>query len=58
MEPMLGMDDLAALLRCNRRTLERLRSAGKLPQPDIHIGRMPRWKRSTIETWVERGGRQ
>ena len=40
-EPMLGIDDLAALLSCSRRLVERMRSAGKVPKPDIQIGKMP-----------------
>lgn len=57
MEPMLGIDDLAALLRCSRRLIERMRSAGKVPKPDLHVGKMPRWKPATIRAWIERGSR-
>ena len=57
MEPMLGIDDLAALLSCSRRLVERMRSAGKVPPPDLHVGRMPRWKPATIRVWMERGVR-
>jgi predicted DNA-binding transcriptional regulator AlpA len=56
-EPMLSIDDLAAILRCSRRLVERMRSAGKVPKPDIKIGKMPRWKAATIRAWIERGGR-
>jgi excisionase family DNA binding protein len=56
-EPLITVTDLARLLVCDRRTIERLRAAGKLPPPDLKIGRLPRWKRSTIELWIERGGR-
>ena len=35
-EPMLHIDDLAALLSCSRRLVERMRSAGKVPKPDIN----------------------
>ena len=38
---MLGIDDLAAVLSCSRRLVERMRSAGKVPKPDIQIGKMP-----------------
>jgi predicted DNA-binding transcriptional regulator AlpA len=57
LEPMLSLDDLAALLSCSRRLVERMRSAGKIPRPDIHVGRCPRWKPETIRKWIERGGR-
>jgi predicted DNA-binding transcriptional regulator AlpA len=55
-EPMLHIDDLAELLSCSRRLVERMRSAGKIPKPDIHVGRCPRWKPATIRAWIERGG--
>ncbi len=56
-EPMLSLNDLAAWLNCSRRILERMRSAGKVPRPDFQLGKGPRWKRSTIEAWIERGGK-
>ncbi|HKM56160.1 MAG TPA: helix-turn-helix domain-containing protein [Isosphaeraceae bacterium] len=56
-EPMLSIDDLAAILSCSRRLVERMRSAGKVPKPDIKIGKMPRWKAATIRGWIERGGK-
>jgi predicted DNA-binding transcriptional regulator AlpA len=55
MEPLIGIDDLAVLLNCCRRLVERMRSAGKIPKPDIKIGKMPRWKATTIRAWIERG---
>ena len=56
-EPMLHIDDLAALLSCSRRLVERMRSAGKIPKPDIHVGKCPRWKPATIRAWIDRGGK-
>jgi len=56
-EPMLHIDDLAELLSCSRRLVERMRSAGKIPKPDIHVGKCPRWKPATIRAWIERGGK-
>jgi len=56
-EPMLHIDDLAELLSCSRRFVERMRAAGKIPKPDIHVGRCPRWKPATIRAWIERGGK-
>ena len=55
-EPFLSIDDLATILRCSRRLVERMRSAGKVPKPDIKIGRMPRWKPETVRRWVDQGG--
>ena len=56
-EPMLHIDDLAALLSCSRRLVERMRSAGKVPKPDIHVGKCPRWKPATIRAWIDSGGK-
>jgi predicted DNA-binding transcriptional regulator AlpA len=56
-EPLLGIDDLAAALSCGRRLVERMRAAGKLPRPDLKLGKMPRWRASTIRRWIEGGGR-
>ncbi|SIO58476.1 hypothetical protein SAMN05444166_5693 [Singulisphaera sp. GP187] len=52
LEPLLGVDDLADTLAVGRRTVERMRSAGKLPRPDLHIGRLPRWQAATIRGWL------
>jgi predicted DNA-binding transcriptional regulator AlpA len=51
------MDELAAVLGVSRRALERERSAGRFPRPDLQIGRMPLWRPETIREWVGRGGR-
>ncbi len=50
------LDELADALGVSRRTLERERSAGRLPRPDLHIGRAPLWRCETIREWLERGG--
>ena len=55
-EPMLSIDDLTRILSCSRRLVERMRAGGRLPEPDIRVGKMPRWKPSTIRTWIEREG--
>lgn len=56
-EPMLTLDGLARVLSCDRRTIERMRAAGKLPRADLIIGRRsPRWRPQTIRDWLERGG--
>ncbi len=63
-EPLLTVDDLCLILKCSRRLIERMRSSGGIPAPDIMLGnvgkngkgpRFPRWKRSTIERWMEGG---
>ncbi len=52
LDPMLCLDDIATLLLVSRRAIERLKAAGKLPKPDLTIGRMPRWKPETIRRWI------
>ncbi len=52
LEPMLSLDGLATLMNASRRTMERLRTAGKLPKPDLAIGKMPRWSPETIRRWI------
>jgi predicted DNA-binding transcriptional regulator AlpA len=57
-EPLLSIGDLCCILACDRRTVERMRSAGRLPRPDLHVGRMPRWRAATIRAWIEGGDRR
>lgn len=56
-QPMLSLDDLAAALSCSRRLVDRLKSAGKLPAPDLKVGRMPRWRPETIRRWIDAQGK-
>jgi hypothetical protein len=53
----LRLDELAAALGVSRRVIERERSAGRLPAPDLVIGKMPLWRVDTVRAWLERGGR-
>jgi excisionase family DNA binding protein len=55
--PLLSIDDVAAVLAVDRRTVERLKSSGRLPKPTLKIGRMPRWKAETIRAWIDAGGK-
>ena len=64
-EPLLTLDCWARALACSRREVERMRSAGKLPTPDLMIGRSPRWRAATLRAWIDaqakpsgRGGRR
>jgi excisionase family DNA binding protein len=56
---MLTIDDWARILNVSRRLVERQRAAGKLPAPDLHIGKLPRWRPSTVRAWLDAraGGR-
>ena len=56
-EPMaLRLDELANAIGVSRRALERERTAGRLPKPDLRVGNMPLWRVETIRAWLERGG--
>jgi len=55
-EPMLSIADVCRALSCCRRTVEHLRAAGRFPKPDCHVGRCPKWKRTTLEAWIAEGG--
>ena len=54
----LRLAELAQALGISRRTLERERSAGRFPAPDLAIGKAPLWKPETIRAWIEGGGHQ
>jgi hypothetical protein len=62
---VLAVKDLVELLQIDRRTIERMRSAGTLPAPDLLLGtigkkgkpRHPRWRGETIVEWLKRGGK-
>jgi predicted DNA-binding transcriptional regulator AlpA len=55
-EGLWTTDDLANYLQVSPRLVQRMRSAGKLPEP-IRVGRLPRWRADVIMGWVEQGGR-
>jgi hypothetical protein len=46
---------LAHLLGISRRLLERERSAGRLPKPNLYMGKCPLWTVASIRRWVEGG---
>lgn len=50
------LSDIVQATGLARRTLERLRSAGKFPPPDLNVGRCPLWRPATVSRWVEGGG--
>jgi hypothetical protein len=51
-EPVVTIEDWAIVLVCSRREIERMRSSGQLPAPDLHVGKMPRWLPSTVRDWL------
>jgi hypothetical protein len=47
-----GIADLKALTGLSARLLERERAAGRMPQPDLRVGRRVLWWPSTIREWL------
>ncbi len=48
--------DIANLLGMSKRFLERERAAGKIPPPDIRLGRRLLWRPATINRWLDSQG--
>jgi hypothetical protein len=46
-------DDVSALTTVSRRLLEREVSAGRMPAPDVRIGRRACWRPATILSWLD-----
>jgi hypothetical protein len=58
LEPLLRISDLAKVINCSRREVERMRSSGRLPRADLIVGkRSPRWRAPTVLNWLDSGGR-
>jgi excisionase family DNA binding protein len=51
---LIPADEVATMLGVSERTLWRLLSAGKLPEP-VRIGRNTRWRAAEVRDWIERG---
>ena len=55
--PVLFLEDLAALLRCSRATLERRVKAGVFPVAPIQgVDSRPRWSKVAVLQWLALGG--
>lgn len=52
-ERLWSIEDVAFYLGVCRRKVETMKSSGTLPRPDLHIGRLPRWKPETIRRWID-----
>lgn len=48
---LLKLQDVAALLGINVRTLRRMRADGKGPR-SVDVGGRPRWKRTVVDRWI------
>jgi excisionase family DNA binding protein len=51
---LIPAEELATMLGVSERTLWRLLSAGKLPEP-VRIGRNTRWRAAEVRDWIEQG---
>jgi excisionase family DNA binding protein len=51
---LLDVRQIAGLLGCSSRHVQRLADAGRMPRP-IHLGTLLRWPKTTIESWVADG---
>jgi predicted DNA-binding transcriptional regulator AlpA len=54
----LRLEEVAGAFGVSRRTIERERSAGRFPRPDILIGKIPLWRPRTVEAWIEERSRR
>ena len=51
---LLDVRAVAAMCGCSSRHIYRLSDAGKMPRP-LRIGRLIRWRRAALETWIADG---
>jgi hypothetical protein len=51
---VLFKSDIAGVLRCSDRTVDRLERSGRLPDP-LNIPGRPRWARDAILLWLAGG---
>ncbi len=51
---LINAEELARMMDVSERTLWRLLSGGKVPQP-VRIGRNTRWRLAEVVEWIERG---
>lgn len=63
LDPLWSSRRVRAFVDVAERTFRRWLAAGKFPPADVRIGHREgrqalRWKRSTVESWVSRGGTQ
>jgi len=48
---------VAAAITSSLRTLDRMVTTGAFPPPDVRRGHFIRWKRETVEGWINAGGK-
>lgn len=54
---VVGLAEIAERLGVQRRTVDRWRERGVLPDPTWTVGGRPAWEWSTIEAWARATGR-
>jgi hypothetical protein len=50
-ENYLTVAEIARLYGIGTRTITSYKARGKMPQPDLQVGRTPVWKLSTLTEW-------
>ncbi len=50
---LLTKVDVCLALGIGERMLAQMRSEGKFPAPDLHLGILPRWRQATFTEWLE-----
>ncbi len=51
---MLDIAQVAAILNCSARHIQRLTDAGRMPSP-TKLGSLARWNRREINSWIQEG---
>jgi len=51
---LITAPQLARRLNCSTRTIYRLAASGRMPKP-VRLGALVRWRRSTIDAWIDAG---
>lgn len=49
---MICIAEASKVLKIGVRTLWRWSTSGRFPKPDLKIGKVVRWKKTTISEWV------
>ncbi len=50
---LLSQEQVAACLGIGDRSVGKMRSAGRFPEPDLFVLGMPRWKPGTVAAWID-----
>ena len=50
---LLSPKEFARLLGIGRRTFQTWRASDKLPAPDLHVGKIIRWRPETVQRWLD-----